>query len=523
MRRSGVFMLFMLALLCALSAPQRANAAAQPEVLWVGIQERENLPEPAATALDSGIRAALKQALSPKLTVETGTMQSPQAQRALAELDFMGVGPGDVLRDREARALGAALGAKATIRAWAEGAGGKTRVTLLAAAVNRREAAISQTEGPAPPPEAPALTGWGRDLGRQAVSGISGSIADMVKNAPQDAAGFAAAAAEFLREGQPGVALLEFNRAIALAPRDASYYAGSARAYAALGDATRARRRLELARELSADTTEAHTDLGRAYLALGDPDSAIRELRLALERGAGLEAHLALGEALATSGDLEAARQEYEKAVAIAPSDAEAAARLAGITRALSSPARVSSRPPAAAVPTPEAEAEPAGSVGAAAQPGAAVEQLRALAEQSGGQLRYEPRDYVAAARVMDREMDSIVNEARERWEGMSRRSVTPQQMTDALRGLEQRSDALARAAEGVVPPPALERGYRHRVLAYSLLSQSDFLLLRYMTDGSAADYDSGLIARQGAIAEIRRAWDLDAAVGWPTRTAAEQ
>jgi tetratricopeptide (TPR) repeat protein len=364
-------------------------------------------------------------------------------------------------------------------------AGDETQVTMLIAAVGGRRMTVRQTVGPALPGAAAALAQWSQGIAREAAGQIAVSVRELVLEAPRDAAGLVAAGDEFLERGEPEIAAMLFDRGSALAPGDGSYCVKAARAYRSLGDRERARRRLQAAIAADPDAAAARLELGRLHLAQGDYDAAKAELARALELGAGFEAHTALGAALAGLGDLEGARQQYEQAVEANPDDSAAAARLAEMVKMRAAQARAAEAPPSASTP-------------------------------------YGPPDYVQTARLWDREMQSIVNEARRSWDRMSRGVVTAQAMNELLRTLHGRSDALARAAEALAPPPALERGHRHRVLAYSLLNQSDFALLRYLERGDAADYDQGLMARQAAIAEVRRAWDLDTAAGWPTRTAPE-
>lgn len=515
----------LLAFVCVCAPVGVTSAHAQPDVAWLGVQERENLPERAAAALDAAIGSVLAQTLEPDISVETETPQSPRAKRALTELDFLGVAPGDALRDRESRALGIMLGAKVTVRTWVEVMGAKTRVTVFSAAVNRRESVIDQVDGTAPPQETFDLAAWAGGIGGKVGRKVGASVGELLRWTPKDAAGFAVAAARFLDDGQPGIAALEFNRAITLAPAEPTYYLASARAYTALGDAQRARGRLRTAVALAPDMAQARLELGRAHLAAGDADAAAAELRRALDLGAGFDAHMALAAALENAGDLNGARQQYEQAANLRPGDTAATARASRVAAPLSAQTGAA-RPSQAQETEPEPDAarrEVMLYYVGSGQPTEAVRQLRLLAEERGKPIGYGPKDYVTVARALDREFESIVVEARSGWDGLQRRSITPQQMTDAVRRLHERSDTLARAAEGIAAPPELERGHRHRVLAYNLLNQSDFCLLRYIEGRKDDDYDQSVIARQGAIAELRRAWDLDVDAGWPTRTAAEE
>jgi tetratricopeptide (TPR) repeat protein len=501
------------------------GAQAQPQVAWLGIQDRDDMSSAAAAALDGAIGSALAKALAPRLTVETITAQAPQARRALQELDLVPSGASQSLGDGEARAVGLALGAQATIRAWAEVVGDHTRLTTFTAAVHRRRATIHQERASAPPEEAARLAPWAEGLARGIAARIAPSIADLIRNAPDSAPAFAAAGNEFLKEGAPRIAALEFDRAISLAPKEAAYYLGSARAYLALGEMQRARHQLDIALEFKPFMGEAWLELGRVNLAAGDAAAAIREFNRAIELGAGNEARMSLARALAKTGDLKGAQEQYRAVAQSDPANAEAAKGAAEIAAALAAPGQVEVVSEAA---------QPAGDSYAVrrklllgcVERGDAVEafrQVRLLLEGKGEGVNLEPSEYVQVARLMDREADAILRQARSEWEAVRRGAMTREQVTDSIKGLHQRSDALARAAEGVAAPPALERGYRHRVLAYNLLNQSDFALLRYLERRENPYYDEAVIARQASVAELGRAWDLDAQARWPTRTAAEE
>jgi Flp pilus assembly protein TadD len=497
-------------------------AASDPDVLWLGIQQKGDLSRSQAAALDLAMGSRLTAALAPRsITVQYATRQTPQARRALDEFGFVQVGPSDALGDTEARALGVALGARVTIRAWADIVGGTTRVTTFTAAVHRRQSIIHQVEAPTPPDTPARLRDWARELAGAAADKIAVSIGDALREAPTSAAQFAAAGERFLAEGAPGIAMLEFNRAIALAPKQPAYYAASAQAYEAMGEPDRARRQIDIALGLNPNSAQARFELGRAYLSRGDTRAAIRELRQAVDLGAGSEARLALGDALTRSGDLNAARDEYRALAEQEPDNAEAAKRAAQIAAVLASSEQSAEVTPTSQAP-PGAGRKLVDTYVEQGERAAAIRELCSIGERKGGPTSYEPKEYVKIARMLDREMDDILAEARTQWDALGRSAVTTQQAADAIRSLHERSDALARAAEAIAAPPALERGYRHRVLAFTLLNQSDFDLMRYLERHEDAYYDEGVVAREAAVAELKRAWDLDAEAAWPTRTAAE-
>jgi len=524
MRTAGVRRLLAAAVIAMCASVISGIAQAKPDVVWLGVQDRDDMSKAAAAALDSAIGAALSKALAPQGTVETATRQLPDVRRALEELDFVSVAPGDALGDTEARALGLVLGAKATIRAWAEIVGDKARLTTFTAAVHRRQAVIHQEQAPAPMGSSARLAPWAETVARGIAAKIAGSIGDVLRGAPDGAAGFAAAANEFLNGGEAGIAALEFDRAIAAAPKDADYYLGSARAYRALGDFARARRQLDIAQEFKPFAADVWLELGRLNLAAGDVRAALGELNRAIELGAGDDARMTLASALAKSGDLKGAGEQYRLVAQNDPANTEAAKRAAEIEAASASPTQVEvpSTPAPEAPDSYEARLKLLDAYVERGETAEAIRQLRLLSESKGEPVSYEPAEYVAVARLLDGEMDAILDKARRDWEALQRAQMTVQQGAESIKALHTRSDALARAAEALAAPPALERGYRHRVLAYNLLNQSDFALLRYLERREDSYYDQALIARQAAAMELERAWSLDAEAGWPTRTAAE-
>lgn len=524
MPRLGVPRSFFVAIISVLIG-SAGVAQTQPDVLWLGVQERGTLPPAAASTLDAAIRSALSEALAPRAEVAYVTAASPRAHRALDELGFERGRLRDALGATEARALGVALGARATVRAWVEDSGAAIRLTTFVAAVHRRQAVIHQTETTAPPDSAGRLASWAQDVAGLIADKIAGSIRDVTRDAPSDAAGFAAAAERFLEDGMPRIAALEFNRAIAAAPKTAEYYLGSARAYSAMGEAERARRQLDIALKLDPDLTNARLELGRTLVADADPGAGAEELKRAVELGAGAEVRMELAAVLLETGDLEGAGEQYRKVAELDPANEDAAKRAAEIAAALASPEDIDILREATEK-APDSYEVRRKLIDAYAEQGEsaeAVRQLRVLAEQEGAPIGYEPQAYVRIARLMDREMDAILRKARAEWDALGRAAVSRHEVSETIRALHERSDALARAAEATAAPPLLERGHRHRVLAFNLLNQSDFGLLRYLEREADRYYDEAIIARQAAVAERSRAWDLDAEAGWPTRTAAEE
>ncbi len=82
---------------------------------------------------------------------------------------------------------------------------------------------------------------------------------------------------------------------------------------------------------LSPYEEEPHRLIGKLLQRAGRVDAAIDEFKVALWCQETLEGHLALGEALLTAGEREAARREAQRALALRPESTEAAALLARI------------------------------------------------------------------------------------------------------------------------------------------------------------------------------------------------
>lgn len=108
----------------------------------------------------------------------------------------------------------------------------------------------------------------------------------------------------------------------------------------------------------------ARMTLGRALFESGDLAAARREFEVVL-KGApdNILASRLLGESLEGLGELEAARDRFKAALAMAPGEKHVAAQLEAVERALKRKA-----PPTAAVPAPAARESPA-AAGAAAEP----------------------------------------------------------------------------------------------------------------------------------------------------------
>lgn len=130
----------------------------------------------------------------------------------------------------------------------------------------------------------------------------------------------------------PGAALAEIGRAIALAPDISRYQSDLSLALMELGCAGEAAAAAGRALALEPHSAPAHNNLARALIELGDSDRAIAHLRSALARdGALAAAHCNLGRALADQGDLDGAVTALEAALRLDPHLAEAHYNLASV------------------------------------------------------------------------------------------------------------------------------------------------------------------------------------------------
>jgi tetratricopeptide (TPR) repeat protein len=85
---------------------------------------------------------------------------------------------------------------------------------------------------------------------------------------------------------------------------------------------------------LSPYLADAHLLLGRVYLRSGRTPEAVQEFKIALWSNASVAGHLALAEALLQLKDLDAARAEVDRALALDPGSAEAKALRDRVVRA---------------------------------------------------------------------------------------------------------------------------------------------------------------------------------------------
>jgi len=331
----------------------------------------------------------------------------------------------------------------------------------------------------------------------------------------------AATVEEYLRRGRDlraqgrlTEAVRQYHRALALSPKSLPAALEQAECYLEQGDARGARLAWRRASALAEQDAQvqllgARLDLAagrlheaearcRALLAAAPADGIVRrqlaEILLAEGRQAEaadlLEAVLAsrpedqalltkLGGICRRLGRLDQAVGHYRALLALAPGDAAARDSLIQVLLAQDD------------VP-------------------AAVREYRVAFEMATQPVSYPDDAYLRLAALFDREAQTLLASGRKLLEA----GQTPSPDDRALAALLARSDNLAKAATHVVPPPGLRSQHNLRLFAYSLLSQSDFEIGRYLQGGDRQHYDRAIMLREAAAITLRKAAPASAAAG---------
>jgi tetratricopeptide (TPR) repeat protein len=139
-------------------------------------------------------------------------------------------------------------------------------------------------------------------------------------------------------------------------------------------------------------------------------------------------------------------------------------------------------------------------------------------AQDAGAAIRYDDAQFVGMARLMEAEAADIVAAATAQTED----GAAPAPVLTEVGALQERSDTLALAAQGLVAPEPLVVGHRHRVLALHQLNESTYELLRYAETRERERLGRSRLLRDAAQKELAKARELDADAGWPIVTAEE-
>jgi len=157
--------------------------------------------------------------------------------------------------------------------------------------------------------------------------------------APSDPRGFGNLSAALFDAGQPAQAICGYLRALQRDRRDPKILIGMARAFIALGLWPDAARAMDAALALDPNREDVQYQIGIILLDHGRPEAAEQIFHnLARIRPQMVDAHLALGSALAQQGKIAAARNAFERVLHIIPDDARAKANLELIGRTAPAP-----------------------------------------------------------------------------------------------------------------------------------------------------------------------------------------
>jgi putative PEP-CTERM system TPR-repeat lipoprotein len=137
-----------------------------------------------------------------------------------------------------------------------------------------------------------------------------------------------------LEQDQPRTARIEFLNAIKGDPNNAGLRLAQARAYLALNDGVAAEAELTRARQLGASPADTHHLMAHAYLLQNQNEQAVAE---AAKAPAAHAAHAGriIGQAQVKLGDLAAASDAFDRAVEVAPKDADVWVDIARFRRSI--------------------------------------------------------------------------------------------------------------------------------------------------------------------------------------------
>lgn len=517
------------AVVCLLVLVAALPAYAQPTVLLFPVDG----PEPAAAAVGSALMRSMR---SPEHGLKPLAFDpdSPIVRRALREFEFLQVNPREITSPAIADLLGGVIGADLTLM---------TTLTVDQQAQQAKVSArLSATRGRASEryeASAPLPDGWPDNVSAESLSAFAARIASpvvaqaavdarrLVQIEPTKPADHFKQAQDLMAQGNYAGAIAELEIALAADRKNPAYYVASGDAYAAAGDAQGAALQYSRALQIDPDLTEARMKLGEMYVKLQSADKAVAALEAVLQREpSNSRARLALARAYSAQDMKDQALAQYERLLEDEPTNEEA---LRFAARAYDDKGEWEKAVPyyrraVSVAPGDEDLRERLIQLQAkAGRLSDAIAELRKAFDLMDKPAVYEVPQFVAVARVMDREALDVVRAAAREWEAYLEGKQSDERLSEAFQQLHARSDNLARAAEKIQAPDLLASSHRFRVLAYNLLNQSDFELTRFADARERWRYERARMLRDAAQSALRRAHQLEAEAGWPTITEAER
>jgi len=517
------------AIACLVAFLSACSVHAQPTVLVFPVEGPGGASEAVTSALIAGMRSP-GQGLKP-LAFDP---DSPIVQRAVRENQFLQIDPHEItspaIADMFAGVIGADLTLMTTLVADAKAGQAKISARLSATrgrASEKYEASAALPAGWPDQVELAAIASFATRLAGPVVAQASLDARRLVQILPVDPDAHFKRAQELMRQGNHADAIVELEMALAADRKNPQYYLASGDAYAAAGDEHGAALQYNRALQIDPDLTAAKVRLGEVYLQLKSPDKAVTALEGVLQREpSNARARLALARAYAAQDKKEQALAQYERLLEDEPGNGEALRFAAKAYDDKEQWGRAVQFYARAMVVAPGDEVLRERLIQLQAKAGRlsdAIAELRKAFDLMDKPAVYEVPQFVAVARVMDRECLDVVRAAATEWEAHLDGKLSSERMEEAFKALHTRSDNLARAAEKIQAPELLSAGHRFRVLAYNMLNQSDFELTRFAATRERWRYERARLLRDGAQSSLQKAHQLEAEAGWPTITEAER
>jgi tetratricopeptide (TPR) repeat protein len=306
-----------------------------------------------------------------------------------------------------------------------------------------------------------------------------------------------------LSAGDVEAAAKEFEAALAVDPHCGPCYMALADAHIAAGRYRDAIDALQQALRFQPGDIAARTTLASCYQKADLPDQAIRQYRLVLARQPGyLFARIRLAQLYADLGRDAPAIDEYELVLAADPGNTGARLALAelalGVGRRETALAQLEGLD---SIDRQDADAAVrlASRLIDEAESSQGIMLLALAFATQEEKASYEDAEYRGLAAAFDREAAAIDREGLQRAQAYQAGRADRQTLLADAEALHTRSSRLAAVAEHIAPPDELAGDHAKRTLAYRLLNQSDYELMRYAQDGAEDALTRVAMLRQSA------------------------
>lgn len=318
-----------------------------------------------------------------------------------------------------------------------------------------------------------------------------------------------AAGRENLSAGRYADAVAEFEAALAIDPRCESCYVALADAHIAAGRYPDAITALQQALEYQPGDIAARTTLAICYQRIEQPEQAVKQYLAVLARQPGyLFARIRLAGLYADLGRDASAIGQYEQIIAAHPTNVAARLALAelaiGVGRHEQALAQLEGLDRVDRRDT-EKALRLASRLIDEKETTSGIALLSLAYENSADKAAYDDADYPKIAAALDAEAAAIEQSGLEQARSYQAGNIDRAALLAEAQVLHTRSSRLAAVAEHIAAPEQSADDHAKRVLAYRLLNQSDYELIRYAQEGEEDAFTRAVMLRQSAAATLPR------------------